>query len=89
MLGGSSGATLAACARFLQMHPDISPAVCVCPDRGENYASTIYNDAWMDEWGFDKDGLGEYEVTIECLPNYIPIENSSRQGQSMIFEDRK
>lgn len=73
MLGGSSGATLAACMRFFQMHPEVPSAVCVCPDRGENYASTIFNDAWMSEWAFETDGFGEYEVTIECLPNYIPV----------------
>jgi cysteine synthase A len=89
MLGGSSGATLAASARFFQIHPDIPSAACVCPDRGENYASTIYNDEWMDKEGFRTDGCEECEVTIECLPNYIPLENLSIQGQRMIFEGRK
>jgi cysteine synthase A len=89
MLGGSSGASLAASARFFQMHPEVPAAVCVCPDRGENYASTIYSDEWMNEWGFETDGFGEYEITIESMPNYIPGENLSSRRQHSISEERK
>ncbi|HLG62479.1 MAG TPA: pyridoxal-phosphate dependent enzyme [Ktedonosporobacter sp.] len=46
-LGGSSGATLAACARYLADHPSIENVVCVCADRGENYDSSIFNDEWL------------------------------------------
>ncbi len=46
-VGGSSGATLAACARYLQAHPDLKNVVCLCPDGGENYDSSIFNDQWL------------------------------------------
>lgn len=46
-LGGSSGAAVAACVRFLETRPHLSDAVCLSPDGGENYASTIYDDDWL------------------------------------------
>lgn len=46
-VGGSSGATLAACARYLKAYPETTHIVCVCADRGENYSSTIFNDEWL------------------------------------------
>lgn len=46
-VGGSSGAALAACARYLQAHPTLKNVVCLCPDGGENYASSIFNDQWL------------------------------------------
>jgi 2,3-diaminopropionate biosynthesis protein SbnA len=52
-LGGSSGACLAACARYLQSHPKVERAVCICADRGENYASSIYSDAWLEQNGLE------------------------------------
>lgn len=73
MLGGSSGATLAACMKFFQMHPEVPSAVCVCADRGENYASTIYNEAWMGEWGLQTSSLEEYGITI--APKIFPVED--------------
>lgn len=50
--GGSSGAVIAACARYLQEHPEAKHVVCICADRGENYASSIYNDQWLEQQGF-------------------------------------
>lgn len=52
-VGGSSGATLAACARLLAAEPDLERVVCVCPDRGERYASTIYDDDWLASHGIE------------------------------------
>lgn len=46
-VGGSSGAAIAACGRTLAADPDIGRVVCLCPDRGEAYASTIYDDGWL------------------------------------------
>ena len=46
-VGGSSGACLAACARYLQSHKAVERTVCICADRGEHYASSIYNDSWL------------------------------------------
>jgi N-(2-amino-2-carboxyethyl)-L-glutamate synthase len=50
-VGGSSGAVLAACSRYLEKHPQVDRVVCLCADRGENYESTIYNDSWLAEKG--------------------------------------
>lgn len=52
-LGGSSGAAFAACARYLRAHPEVEHAVCLCPDGGENYASTVYCDTWLRTVGID------------------------------------
>jgi 2,3-diaminopropionate biosynthesis protein SbnA len=46
-VGGSSGAVLAACARSLALQPELEHVVCLCADRGESYASTIFNDRWL------------------------------------------
>jgi N-(2-amino-2-carboxyethyl)-L-glutamate synthase len=55
-VGGSSGATLAACARLLA-DSDIGRIVCLCADRGESYASTIYDDGWLTRHGILPAGL--------------------------------
>jgi threonine dehydratase len=48
-IGGSSGAVLAACAKYLLAHPEVRNAVCVCADSGNNYANSIFNDAWIQQ----------------------------------------
>jgi len=48
-VGGSSGACLAACSRYLQFHKEIEQPVCICADRGEHYASSIFSDSWLAE----------------------------------------
>jgi N-(2-amino-2-carboxyethyl)-L-glutamate synthase len=50
-VGGSSGAALAACGRLLAANPELEHVACLCPDRGERYASTIYNDDWLNRNG--------------------------------------
>ena len=52
-VGGSSGACLAACARYLQSYPEAERAVCICADRGENYAASIFSDAWLAQHGLE------------------------------------
>lgn len=52
-VGGSSGAVLSACARYLQAHPEARDVVCLCADSGRNYASTIFNDSWLNQHGFN------------------------------------
>jgi cysteine synthase A len=47
LVGGSSGAVLAACARYLQVHPEMQHVVCLCADGGENYATSIFHDEWL------------------------------------------
>lgn len=46
-VGGSSGAVLSACAKYLAAHPQMEQVVCLCADDGENYASSIFNDEWL------------------------------------------
>ena len=48
-VGGSSGAVLSACARYLQAHAEVVDVACVCSDTGENYASSIFNDRWLQQ----------------------------------------
>jgi N-(2-amino-2-carboxyethyl)-L-glutamate synthase len=62
-VGGSSGAVLAACGRWLDEHRDATDVVCLCADRGENYASTIFDDAWLAAQGFDPKLPGATVVT--------------------------
>jgi N-(2-amino-2-carboxyethyl)-L-glutamate synthase len=54
-LGGSSGATVAACAEYLTRFPDVQHPVCMCPDRGENYESSIYDESWTKAHRIDVD----------------------------------
>lgn len=56
-VGGSSGAALAACARLLARDPYLDRVVCLCPDRGDRYASTIYDDGWLSRNGIDPGSL--------------------------------
>jgi cysteine synthase A len=46
-LGASSGAVLAACARYLSAHPEIRRPVCLCPDGRANYLQTVYDHDWL------------------------------------------
>lgn len=50
-VGGSSGAVLAACAKYLLDHPEARNVVCVCADTGDNYSNSIFSDAWLQEHG--------------------------------------
>jgi 2,3-diaminopropionate biosynthesis protein SbnA len=52
-VGGSSGACLAACARYLQSHTKLERAVCICADSGEHYASSIFSDSWLAQNGLE------------------------------------
>lgn len=66
-LGGSSGATLAACARYLSEHPGITNPVCICADNGHNYLSTIYDNTWLLDNGYDPDHQ------IDCIQDLQPL----------------
>jgi 2,3-diaminopropionate biosynthesis protein SbnA len=52
-VGGSSGACLTACARYLQSHSRIERSVCICADGGERYTSSIYSDSWLAQNGME------------------------------------
>ncbi len=45
-VGGSGGAALAACARYLHARPEAGAVACVCPDHGDGYATSIFSEAW-------------------------------------------
>ena len=49
-LGGSSGAAVAAAARWLERRPEAEVAV-ICPDHGANYRTTIFDDTWLEASG--------------------------------------
>jgi hypothetical protein len=36
----------------LRADPSLERLVCVCPDGGANYESTLYDDAWLVEHGY-------------------------------------
>jgi cysteine synthase len=46
-VGGSSGATLAGCLKYLARNPQIRVAICICPDLGAAYQQTIYDNDWL------------------------------------------
>lgn len=73
--GGSSGAALAACARLLADEPDLDRVACLCPDRGESYASTIYDNCWLARHGIDATllDLGAIEEIAPATRALAPI----------------
>lgn len=59
-LGGSSGAAIAACSRYLAGNDDVTRAVCVCPDGASNYLDSLYSREWLALNGLD---LESYATT--------------------------
>lgn len=54
-LGGSSGCVLFACLRDLASDTPPRTPLCLCPDSGDKYASTVYDDAWLARNGIAAD----------------------------------
>jgi N-(2-amino-2-carboxyethyl)-L-glutamate synthase len=52
-LGGSSGAAIAACSRYLAANEDVTRAVCICPDGASNYLNSLYSQEWLTLNGID------------------------------------
>ncbi len=50
-IGGSSGATVAGCVHYLAAHPEVTSAICLCPDLASNYRETLYCDDWLHQAG--------------------------------------
>lgn len=65
-LGGSSGVVLAAALRCFAEHPELTILACVCPDLGDNYGDTIYDDDWVETQRAALGGNGE------CPPDLWP-----------------
>jgi 2,3-diaminopropionate biosynthesis protein SbnA len=63
-LGGSSGAVIAAAAELLERHEDARRIVCLCPDGGDRYRRSIFDDGWLARHGLnlDKADLGPVEA---------------------------
>ena len=61
-VGGSSGATIAGCLRFLSERPDLTVALCLCPDMASNYSDTLYNDAWLARAGVTDAEFGRLSI---------------------------
>src|SRR5579885_3432801 len=74
-VGGSSGAVLAACARYLQDHPELERVVCLCADSGENYNSSIYDDCWLREHGIalSQHHLDPVQDILPAMARYSPV----------------
>ncbi|MEN0066674.1 MAG: pyridoxal-phosphate dependent enzyme [Myxococcota bacterium] len=52
-VGASSGAAIAAGLRYLARERTVEHIVCLCPDFGKNYRSTVYDAGWRDQHAFD------------------------------------
>ncbi|MBA2288005.1 MAG: pyridoxal-phosphate dependent enzyme [Ktedonobacteraceae bacterium] len=72
MVGGSSGAVLVACIQYLATHPELRHVVCVCADRGQNYASTIFDDTWMAQYRFAELSQLLQDVSFEARQSNNP-----------------
>jgi N-(2-amino-2-carboxyethyl)-L-glutamate synthase len=77
LIGGSSGAVLVGCARYLAMHPALERVVCIWADRGDNYRSSIFDDAWLRRIGiahsFSSLPFQEF-VLVDQLPAHsLPV----------------
>jgi len=72
-VGGSSGAVLFACGEYLTKHSAIDKVVCVCPDDGMNYESTIFDVKWLRENGFGVESRSPIvENIVDCEEFGIP-----------------
>jgi 2,3-diaminopropionate biosynthesis protein SbnA len=71
-VGGSSGAVLAGCAEYLAEHPEARHVACICADRGENYASSIFDDAWLRSHGLSAADIGPVTDISPCQPAHWP-----------------
>jgi 2,3-diaminopropionate biosynthesis protein SbnA len=52
-VGGSSGAVVCACMRYLATHPELKRPLCLCPDEGHKYRDTIYSNQWIANQGLE------------------------------------
>lgn len=57
--GGSSGAVIAGMKQYFSYREvaDGATALCILPDRGERYASTIYDNGWCEQFAMQREEL--------------------------------
>jgi cysteine synthase A len=67
-VGGSSGAVLAGCVRYLAEHPEITRPVCVAPDVGENYLRTVFDDDYL-----RREGIVLHDDLLRPAPAHPPV----------------
>lgn len=52
-VGGSSGAAVAAAVAYIRRRQvSGGKVICICPDHGDNYRSSIFNDGWLRQHGY-------------------------------------
>jgi 2,3-diaminopropionate biosynthesis protein SbnA len=78
-VGGSSGAVLAGCAEYLAEHPEARRVACVCPDRGENYATSIFDDGWL-----RRHGLSASAEHLSPVTDIAPSRPGYRQAAASV-----
>lgn len=74
-LGGSSGAVVAAALGHMEEHPEVTKIACVCPDLGENYLDTVYDDEWARTRGV---GLGGGQEAGAPLDGFAVLDRIAR-----------
>lgn len=72
MVGGSSGAVIAACLRYMADFPDHANIVCICADGGNSYSSTIFNDNWIQQHNLHLSHTTGYHISSN-LPALITV----------------
>lgn len=63
-VGGSGGAVVSACARFLRLHEEIRYPLCICADGRAPYTHTILDQRWLAEHGI-RDHAGQPSFQLE------------------------
>jgi len=66
-LGASGGAVLAACLARMAAVPALRDVVCLCPDLGPSYRSTVYDDGWVVARGWDLDAVLAPDPAVRFL----------------------
>jgi 2,3-diaminopropionate biosynthesis protein SbnA len=78
-LGGSSGAAIAACSRYLAVNENITRAVCICPDGASNYLNSLYSHEWLASNGLDLESdaaaglFDDVKVVLDPGNYWVPL----------------
>jgi len=79
--GGSSGAAVAGCLKWLAKRPlpDGATVVVLLPDSGDRYLSKVYSDDWMREKGFLDAGATARDLVQRkgAVPALISVESTT------------
>jgi cysteine synthase A len=76
-VGGSSGAVIAATSRYLLRYPHLERVICVLPDSGIPYHTTIYSNRWLRRKNCEpsRSLLALDKVTYESMPSILNRRN--------------